>query len=220
MGGAQAEPYSYGMENNYKKSNGKDVSVNSIKCNNVNVNVNGLELNVLPPALSNLLASEAQESDEGKRGASSYGSGGGSYGSGQSGSDKDFKFICINNNNNTVVGVDEDEEPPTPIPPVVPTCAAEIELCFSDFLDDTQFTALVNALDEGVISITIGPGVTVVIDDFGDICRLLQALGVTEALIQHFLFEIFLDIPAIVLPPGNLPATFLDCVEAAIEIEL
>src|SRR5215218_10140776 len=117
MAGAQAEPY-YGMDNNYKKSNGKDVSVKAIKCNNINVNVNGLELNVLPPVLSDLVGSEAQ-ADEGERGASSYGSGsGGSYGGGQSGSDGDFKFVCINNNNNTVVGVDNEKPPITPKPPV------------------------------------------------------------------------------------------------------
>ena len=43
MVGAQAVP-EYGMERDYKKSNGKDVSVKSIKCNNINVNVNGLKL--------------------------------------------------------------------------------------------------------------------------------------------------------------------------------
>jgi hypothetical protein len=56
------------MENNYdKKSHGKDVSVKSIKCNNINVNVNGLELDVLPPFLTGIAASEG---DEGERGAS------------------------------------------------------------------------------------------------------------------------------------------------------
>src|SRR5687768_11909920 len=73
MTGAQAQEY-YGMERDYKKSDKKDVSVKSIKCNNVNVNVNGLELNVLPPALANILSS----GDEGERGAGSYG--GSSYG--------------------------------------------------------------------------------------------------------------------------------------------
>ena len=111
--GAQAQEY-YGMDKIYKKSLGKDVSVKSIKCNNVNVNVNGLELNLTSvPFLSGLLASEA---DEGERGAGSYGSGERNYGDGQqSGYDNNnsFKFICINNNNNTVVG---GEEPVLPEP--------------------------------------------------------------------------------------------------------
>src|SRR5829696_4672108 len=137
MAGAQAEPY-YGMDNNYKKSNGKDVSVKAIKCNNINVNVNGLELNVLPPVLSGLVGSEAQASDEGERGASSYGSGnGGSYGGGSSGSDGDFKFICINNNNNTVVGEDGDDDGGVTPPPeeTCQGCFDELSAGLQDAID-------------------------------------------------------------------------------------
>jgi hypothetical protein len=106
MASAQAQQ-DYGIENNYdKKSNGKDVSVKSIKCNNVNVNVNGLELNVLPPSLANLL-----QGDKGERGSGSYENDGEIYEGGPSGSEGDFKLICINNNNNTVV---EEEEPLVP----------------------------------------------------------------------------------------------------------
>src|SRR5688500_4335370 len=129
------------MERDYKKSDAKNVSVKSIKCNNVNVNVNGLELNLTSvPFLSGLLASEA---NEGERGAGSYGSGSGSYGD-KSRSDGDFKFICINNNNNTVV---VEEEPL--IPPVVDECAEadEIEACFEENLIQEQFPRLVAALE-------------------------------------------------------------------------
>ena len=49
LGNAQAEPY-YGMDKDRK-----DVSVSSLKCNNINVNVNGLELDILSPSLSTLL---------------------------------------------------------------------------------------------------------------------------------------------------------------------
>jgi hypothetical protein len=109
IGTAQALPY-YGQDNNYdKKSDAKNISVKSIKCNNVNVNVNGLELNGLPPFLTGL-ASEAQATDnEGQYGASSYGS----YGSGEQSwyDNNSFKFVCINNNNNTVVFVNETTTP-------------------------------------------------------------------------------------------------------------
>src|SRR5829696_6118857 len=120
---------SYGKDRDSDKSKDSSVNIKKVKCNNVNVNVNGLELNVLPPVLSGLIESEAQASDEGERGASSYGSGnGGSYGGGQSSSDGDFKFVCINNNNNTVVGVDEDEDGVTPPPqPIEDKC----EECFN-----------------------------------------------------------------------------------------
>ena len=125
MAGAQAQQ-DYGIENNYdKKSNGKDVSVKSIKCNNVNVNVNGLELNGLPPFLNNLLASDGQD---GYGDASSYGSG--SYGNvGQSGYDNNsFKFVCINNNNNTVIGEGEEPIPPEPSEPTTATLTVNKEV--------------------------------------------------------------------------------------------
>src|SRR5688572_13791219 len=122
MTGAQAVP-EYGMDRYDKKSSGKDVSVKSIKCNNINFNVNGLELNVLPPELSSTLASEAQASDEGQSGASSFGSGERSNGGGHSGSDNDFKFVCINNNNN------EGAPQVPPVPPEEDPCV----LCFEEF---------------------------------------------------------------------------------------
>jgi hypothetical protein len=50
VGTAQAEPY-YGMDNNHDKSYGKHVNAKSVKCNNINVNVNGLELDILLPFL-------------------------------------------------------------------------------------------------------------------------------------------------------------------------
>ena len=117
---AQGQPSYYNvMDNsNYKKSYDKDnrdkskdsnsVIVKKINCNNINVNVNGLELIALPTALNSLLTGEAQATDEGQYGASSYGSSGG-----ESGYDNNlFKFVCINNNNNTVIG---GEQPPTPL---------------------------------------------------------------------------------------------------------
>ena len=96
---AQSESY-YGMDKD-RKSDRKDVSVSSLKCNNININVNGLELDVFPPFLGNGLAAEAQE---GSTDASSIAGGNNGYGP----KINDFSFICINNNNNTVI-----EEGPT-----------------------------------------------------------------------------------------------------------
>ena len=75
MKGAQAQQGYGRMDNNYENHYGKDsykskdnsVFVKKINCNNINVNINGLELDVLPPALANLL-----QGDEGERGAGSY----------------------------------------------------------------------------------------------------------------------------------------------------
>jgi hypothetical protein len=151
LGIAQAEPY-YGGIDNYKKSSGKDVSVKNVKCNNINVNLNGLELNLTSvPFLSNLLASEAH-ADEGERGANSYGSDG-SYGD-KSRSDGDFKFICINNNNNTVI-VGNGTTTPEPL-----TC----EECFTE-----------NIIDE--LQLTNFTGTLVVYTEFGDLEGLCEFLS-------------------------------------------
>jgi hypothetical protein len=73
----------------------KEVSVSSLKCNNINLNVNGLELDVFPPFLAN--SSLAAEAVEGNTDPSSIG------GNNCDGSQiDDFRFICINNSNNTV----------------------------------------------------------------------------------------------------------------------
>ena len=111
MKDAQAQQDYYGINNNYENDYGKDsdkskdnVFVNKINCNNINVNVNGLELDGLPPFLGNLIP----DGDAyGYSDVSSYGNSERSYGSGQSDSGKDFRFICINNNNNTII----EEEP-------------------------------------------------------------------------------------------------------------
>ena len=63
--GAQAESYYGGMDKDRKSFN-----VSSLKCNNINVNVNGLELEVLPPSLSILLTNGEADAN-----AYSYGSG-------------------------------------------------------------------------------------------------------------------------------------------------
>ena len=99
----------YGMDNSYddKKSYGKDSNsydkskdssstiVKTIKCNNINVNVNGfngVEVGTLPTALSGLATEVQATEDEGEIGASSSGSGERNSGN--------FDLDCINTNNN------------------------------------------------------------------------------------------------------------------------
>ncbi len=125
VGTAQAVPYP-DMDRE-KKEDKKNVSVQSLKCNNINVNVNGLELSVLPPFLGG--GEVAAEAVEPNTDASSFaGIGGANDGS----EINDFRFICINNNNNTVVGDDEE-----PIPPETSACTD----CFS-VLTQTQINRL------------------------------------------------------------------------------
>jgi hypothetical protein len=176
--GAQAQEY-YGQDKSYKKSDGKNVSVKSIKCNNINVNVNGLELDGLPPFLGNLTS---DGDADGYSGTGSYGSGesygenDGNYGE-KTSSDGDFKFICINNNNNTVV---VEEEPP--LPPVEEECpeADEIESCFRQFLLDALFPNFVDELESGITVEINGQEVT--LNSFADICEALEGLTFLDLL--------------------------------------
>jgi len=156
----------YSSDNSYYKSKDSNVILKKINCNNNNVNVNGLELNGLPPFIGNLLAPEVQADNEGQYDASYYGSGSG----GQSGYDKNnnsFKFVCVNNNNNTVV-VNES----TPVPPIEDECV----LCLN--ANATFAEIITRALEEpGPITISsslftliIGEDVTTI----PELCDLLR----------------------------------------------
>ncbi len=168
----------YGMDNSYddKQSYGKEdysdykskdssssVSVKKIKCNNINVNLNGfngVEVGTLPTALTGLATDEAQASaEEGEIGASSSGSGGDGR---PSGSDNDSRYVCINNNDFAVV--EEEEEP----------AISECEKCFS---------ALQAVIENSLISvtedITIGIGLEEIripgeVDTIQQLCPLLE----------------------------------------------
>jgi hypothetical protein len=199
MTGAQAQEY-YGMDRDNKKSDKKDVSVKSVKCNNVNVNVNGLELNLSSvPFLSGLLTSEA---DEGERGAGSYGSNGygngGSYGD-KSRSDGDFKFICINNNNNTVIGVDDGE---TPIPPPPPPDTITCEECFEENLTPEQLAGL-NSFLEGRQPVAVdGFDIEIAVNDLAAYCTLIS-LASTEESLSETVRSILFALNERVLPPED-----------------
>ena len=80
----------------------KQVNISSLKCNNINVDVNGLELNVSPSFLGD--SGLAAEAVEGNTEANSIAGNGASE-------INNFRFICINNNNNTVI---EESTPPSP----------------------------------------------------------------------------------------------------------
>ena len=110
---------SYGKDNHsYKSKDSSSITVKKIKCNNINVNLNGfngIDVNAVPPALNGLATDEAQASDEDEIGASSSGNGGGMDGR-SSGSDNDFRFVCIDNNNFHVAANEPTPEPPSPPP--------------------------------------------------------------------------------------------------------
>ncbi len=235
---AQAEPYGmdqrynsyepdYGMDsydnkqyygkdsNSYDKS--KDSSstiVKKIKCNNINVNVNGfngVEVgDALPTALNGLATDdEAQAAaGEGEVGGSSFGSGSGSDGGGRpSGSDTDSR-ICINNNEFNVV-----EE--SPVEDECPE-ADEIKSCFEQNLPEGQLPRLVNALKSPAgVTVEIN-GQEVTLRSFDDICEALQGLTTFEQLreaIIDILEAAFGEEP--VLSAGLIP-----CIAEALDIPI
>ena len=128
---------SYGKDNNNyksKDSSSKSVSIKKVKCNNINVNLNGIDADIGGASNGNGPIAEAQETDDEGLETNSFGSdsGGSNYGrDGQSDSDTDL-FVCKNNNNNTVVVVNETIPEPTPEPTI--TC----EECFTQVLNATE----------------------------------------------------------------------------------
>jgi hypothetical protein len=217
MVGAQAflmnnnyEP-DYGMNNSHdKQSYGKDNSYPSKDSSNVNCNnfnVNGLGINALPPALNGLTTDETQASEEGEVGASSLVS----DGSRSSGSDTDFRVVCINNNDNTVV---EEEEPIS-------------ELCEECFAANSALqTAILNTLVgfDNIFSFTfiippntgiliIGPGT----DTIEQLCDMIEAssefygVPVTDVTLEEFIKTLLVKI-------GRIDTTTLESeIDALIE---
>ena len=72
-----------------------------IKCNNINVNVNGdIDIGASQALRGLATDDEAQAADKGANGANFVGSNDGGR---PSGSDSDTRFVCIDNNDNVVV---------------------------------------------------------------------------------------------------------------------
>ena len=201
IGSAQAQPYyGGGMDNDYKKSYGKDnrdkdkskdsANVKKVKCNNINVNVNGIELNATSFPFLNGVA--AEEDDGADKSIGSYGSyDGGSYDGGSYGkhSDKDkdgFTFVCINNNNNEVGGGNVTEPQPQPDEETCEECFALLGPNATAFIEEAIQT-----------NITIGEfefegSATSTIEDF---CEDLREFVAEEGLLELD----FIDIAEVVL---------------------
>jgi hypothetical protein len=226
---AQSESY-YGMDNNnYKSQYGQDkyktkdnVVIKKINCDNINLNVNGLELNLTSvPFLNNLLTSEAGEN--GERGTGSYESdNSGTSSSGQqSDSGKEFKFICINNNNNTViVGNETTPQPPTPTPqPPTPT-PISCEDCLN-FLS-VRYLQLITTALESETGLIVQYGVEeTTLRSLGDICLLLESATTYDEIGAILAAIIF-----VVLPPDEadegviLSFELLDCLAETLDIPI
>ena len=203
---AQAQPYDGGMDRDRESDRKQVVSVSSFECNNNNINVNGIELNVTSFPFLSELAAELAEASEGNYGASSYGSDG-SYG-GHSDKDKDdFRVICINNN--------------IPSEPPVEECteaeANAIEVCFEENMSPRDFGLLTNALENG-ITIETEEGNSVTLNSFADICKALKGITTWEQLFTAVLIitDEFSDPTA----PVAISNDLIDCIAEALGIPL
>jgi hypothetical protein len=180
------------------ESSGKDVGTSSLNCNNLNANVNGLQLEVLPTALSTLLTNG--ETDDKLY---SYGSNSGSYGGESSGSEiNDFRFICINNNNNTVIGGEESIPPTSPVPPV-----DECLLCFEETTQAVREAVIATLEAEGPLVIV--PGVYEVPEEVTTIEGLCEWLT-ENAPLELFEIQIELLINTIGNVNPSLPSEQID----------
>jgi hypothetical protein len=88
----------------------QQVTASSLKCNNINANVNGLELDVFPPFLGGEVTATAADDETDLNSFANNGAN-------EESQINDFRFICINNNNNTVNGGGNDTIPPQTPPP-------------------------------------------------------------------------------------------------------
>jgi len=130
----QYERYATAMANdNYYKSQGSDF-IKKIKCNNINVNLNGIDVDLGVPNGNDLLngpIDEAQAEDESQTTTTASSFGNNEINNNGYKQNEDFRFICINNNNNAVVN-ETTTEPPEPPEPL--TC----EDCFTANLNETE----------------------------------------------------------------------------------
>jgi len=105
----------------------KDIEKEKIECNNINLNLNGLDIDAVPEPLRILLQDQG-ETEETNSGTDTFGMGEEKrFGY----NDKDFSLVCINNNYNEFIVIPTPSTPPTPpIPP--PTGLLDLAIANQD----------------------------------------------------------------------------------------
>ena len=163
MDNSYDDKQSYGKDNSYPSKDSSSVSVKKIKCNNINVNLNG-DIDIgASQALDALATNEAQAEDEGANGASS---GNDDRGDGRTtGHDSNSRFVCINNNHNKVVA--EVPIPPTPCE----LCFAELSTQAKDNINNFLAANGPIPIPGTVPSVSIPPDV----DTIKELCAFLSA---------------------------------------------
>ena len=68
-----------------------DFEKDKIDCNNINLNLNGLDVDEIPEPLRNILQSQAETEEDADIGTGTFGNGENRFGY-----DKDFSVVCVN----------------------------------------------------------------------------------------------------------------------------
>ena len=98
-------------DNSYKSKDSSNTIIKKVKCNNINSNNNGVDINLGIPNNDALVEAEAADNEGQTTTTNGFGYGERNNNNGYKQNDKDFKFVCINNNNN----INEQTNPPPDI---------------------------------------------------------------------------------------------------------
>src|SRR5215211_4583133 len=202
----------YGKDRDSDKS--KDsVSIKKVKCNNINLNLNGITIG----AGGNTTNGGSDGSDDASIGAASLSGNGDStgYGNGERNhkfvDKKDgFVFVCINNNNNVAGGGNATDGNATD------AC----EDCFAQTLNATEFAAVEAALAAGidieVVDTIVVPIPTEEISSFAELCALIEAnpMQLTTILQQ------VLDAAGLETLDTPTFMAIVDCISLALDIDI
>ena len=166
----KSEYSSYGKDKS-KDSSSSSVSIKKIKCNNINVNLNGIDANIggLPingPVTDPVALAQEVEDDDDEESNSIESNDYESFEGrdGKSDSDTNSSIVCINNNNNIVV----QEEPVPPVPPV-----DECILCFEESTEEVRDAVDAFLLEEEDIEVEPGIVIPGFVNDFEGLCEWL-----------------------------------------------
>jgi hypothetical protein len=192
-------------DNRYDKS--KSVNVKKIVCNQNNIDVGGIGIDLQRGDISSTLT-EGQTQEEGNQEVSTNSMGNDERNQGyQKHDNKDIVFVCVNNNISPELPVEECTEAE----------ANAIEVCFEENMSSRDFGLLTNALGNG-ITVEIEEGNSVTLNSFADICKALKGITTWEQLFTAVLIitDEFSDPTA----PVAISNDLIDCIAEALGIPL
>ncbi len=203
------EPTAYSDNNNYQKLK-DNVSIEKIKCNNININFIGNNTGNINLGNNSRVIPTTAAGAEGDLSPSSFGGSGyddeTNYGYNERyDNNPDIGFECIinNNNTNTNFGGDRNETEPQP------TC----ETCFS-ILSDADREGFLDIFDQTLETIL---GMEIEINTIEDLCEFLETS--TAMSLQDKAALLFTSLKSEIVPAGDI-ITILNCLEGLGIIEV